>query len=384
MDDYKKIKALLTPHRDIKASEELRRHVHGALAREYRNRITRKWLLRVISLSTIAAILFLVFIPSGMSAKDFLYEAIDVLGDEDNIEMYVDIRTRSVENFGYIDINEDFVAHHIDIAVADSLLKWRIDKGERVATGNGHDIYTWMPALKLGFHLGNADKENVLGYLASLLMPREILENELKKCISGSDAEYKVNRSGNEIVLTVHAAPQGNFDNPYLLNTSVAESENIRRYVVDADSKRLKSATVSVISGNREINVLKISAIGYGKRKDNICSLAEGIRFIETENQPDGLSGLTAEEVAGTVLNAFAEWDNSILDQVMLREISDAAYREKFRDSRLVSIGRAFVSGSGNSIFVPYTLELRDGTLQRHNLAMQKTGSGGWIVVGGL
>lgn len=193
-----------------------------------------------------------------------------------------------------------------------------------------------------------------------------------------------MSRNGDEILLTVHALPHGNFDNRYLLNTSITESENVRRYAFDADSKRLKRASVSVISGDREITVLKLAAINYGRPTINICRLDGGIRFIETDNQPPGLKGLSAEEAASTVLNAFAQWDTSILDKVMIPEISDKTYREKFKGAKLISIGRSFTSGTGNSIFVPYTLQLRDSTTQRHNIALQKTDSDGWLVAGGL
>lgn len=384
MDDYKEIKELLKPRRDIQASDELRLKVIRAVGRKNKRQTVRKWLLGGVSLSAAAAVLLLVLVPSGMSAKELLAEAIHALGDPEDIAMTVEVRTRPVENFRYIDINENFVTHQIYIADTDSLLRWRIDKGDRVATGNGADIYTWMPALKLGWHLPSCGNEKVLGYLATLLTPRKILETELDNCIGGKGGEYTVNKNGDDIILTVHAIPQGNFDNPYLLNSSVAESENIRQYVIDSNTKRLKSAIVSVISGGREIPVLKIISINYGQHRNDICRPADGIRYVETENQPAGLKGLSAEEAATTILTAFTDWDEAILDKVMMKELSDVAYKEKFRDSRLISIGHSFTSGTGNSIFVPYTIELRDGTMQRHNIALQKTDSGGWIVVGGL
>lgn len=384
MDDYKEIKELLKPRREIKASNELRLKVIRAVKRKNRKRVVRNWVFGGISLSAVAAVLLLVFVPSGMSAKEILAEAINALGGTEDIEMIAEVRTRPVENFKYIDVTENFVTHHIYIADSDSLPRWRIDKGERVATGNGTDIYTWMPALKLGWHLPESEEEKVLGYMATLLTPRKILETELANCIGGKGGEYTVNKSGDDIILTVHAMPQGNFDNPYLLNSSIAESENIRRYVIDAESKRLKSATVSVIAGSREIPVLKITSINYGLHMNDIYRLADGIRYVETENRPVGLKDLSAEEAATTILNAFTDWNEAILDKVMMREVSDVTYKEKFSGSRLISIGHSFTSGTGNSIFVPYTLELRDGTMQRHNIALQKTDSCGWVVVGGL
>ncbi len=384
MDDYKEIKELLKPRREIKASDELRLKVIRAVKRKNRKQIVRKWVFGGISLSAVAAVLLLIFVPSRISAKEILAEAINALERSENIEMTAEVRTRQIENFTHIDVNEDFVTHHIYIAASDSLLKWRIDKGERVATGNGTDIYTWMPSLKLGLHLPESEEEKVLGYMATLLAPRKILETELDNCINGKGGEYTVNKSGDDIILTVHTMPQGNFDNPYLLNSSIAESENIRRYVIEADSKKLKSATVSMVSNSREIPVLKITSINYGLHRNDICHLADGIPYVETEKQLVGLKGLSAEEAASTILNAFTDWNEAILDKVMMKDVSDVAYREKFSGSRLISIGHSFTSGTENSIFVPYTLELRDGTIQRHNIALQKTDSGGWIVVGGL
>ena len=162
MEDYKEIKEMLKPRRDIKASEELRHKVNSALERSGRKQAIREWTFGGIGLSAVAAILIFVLIPSGMSAKEILAEAIKAIRGTEYIEMTVDIRTRPVENFGYIGINEDFVAHNIYIADSDSLLKWRIDKGERVATGNGSDIYVWLPSLKLGMHLSEIDNDLVL------------------------------------------------------------------------------------------------------------------------------------------------------------------------------------------------------------------------------
>lgn len=383
MEDYKEIRELLTPRHDIKASDELRRKVRMALDKKRKNHMLKSWVFGGISLSAVAAVLLFVLIPSGMSAKEILYQAIEAIHNYESIEMVVDVRTRPVENFRYIGLDDEFVTHHIDIAASDSLLRWRIDKDERVALSNGKDIYTWIPSVKLGFHIADTENENVLGYMANLLTPSIILETELQNCISNSVAEYNVSKSGSDIILTVHSSPQGNFDNPYLLNSSISESENVRRYVIDANSKKLKSATVSVLSGGREIVVLKIVSISYNNSR-NVFPLPEDIQFVETESLPVGLKGLSAVEAASAILNAFSEWNVAILDKVMIHEVSEAAYREQFIGSKLISVGNPFISGSGNSTFVPYTLKLRDGTMQRHNIALQKTDSGGWVVVGGL
>ena len=301
MEDYKDIRESLMPRRDIKASDELRHRVRLALDRDRAKHIRRTWMWGSFSLGAVAAMLIFILLPSGLSARDILAEAIEALRNAANSE--------SVR--------------------ADSTLRWRIDKGGRIAVGNREDIYLWMPSLNLGMHLRHTDKEDVIGYLANLLTPYRILESQLAGCTKDNGTEYKVTKLGNDIHLTVHATPQGNFENTYLLNTSIAESENIRRYVIDAETKRLKRATVSVLAGNRETVVLKISALSYNQPQEDICRLPDDIHFIETENLPTGIRGLSAEETAAVVLNAFSNWDRSVLDMVLRPEISDI-YRNRF------------------------------------------------------
>ena len=87
MDNYKEIEELLKPRRDIKASDELRLKVIRAVDRNKRRKEVRKWIFGGISLSAVAAVLILLLIPFGLSAKEILAEAINALGAED-IEMW--------------------------------------------------------------------------------------------------------------------------------------------------------------------------------------------------------------------------------------------------------------------------------------------------------
>ena len=76
MDDYKDIKELLKPRRDIKASAELHLKVRNALEKEERKPFVRNLWLGGIGLSTVAAVLLILLVPSGISAKDILAETI--------------------------------------------------------------------------------------------------------------------------------------------------------------------------------------------------------------------------------------------------------------------------------------------------------------------
>lgn len=385
MDEYKDIKDLLKPRRDFAASEELRNRIDSTLDSCTRKKKPSRWLWGVGASCVAAAVLMLILIPAGMSAKEILAETLNALLDAQGIEMTVEVRTRPMENFRYINLSEDFVPHNISVAKSDTTFTWRIDKGGRIAIGNNEVIYNWINPLSIGWRTNNADPRELLGEMAILLTPEQILESELRNCIDNRDAHYDVDKKNGEIKLTIHSKPQGDFGNPYMLNASIAESENIRRYVIDADTKHLKSASVSVINGKRYTEVLKITNISYGQPHTNLHTLPSGIRFIDvTTNTLSGLTGLTATEAATAFLCALESWDVSVLEKAVDAMVLDAMYRDEFKGAVLDSIGHSFTSGKEGNSYVPYSLMMPDGSKKRHNLVLQKDSQGGWIVIGGL
>lgn len=385
MEDYREIKDMLKPRRDFVSSEGLRNRISLTLNSYTRKRVPLRWIWGV-SASCVAALIFIfILLPTGMSAKEFLTETISTLLDAEGIEMTVDVRTRPMENFKYINISDDFVAHDISVAQSDSTIEWSIDKGGRMATGNNEVIYNWVDQLNIGWRTNNADPTDILGEMAILLTPEKILETELQNCINNGDAHYDVNKKDGEIILSIRSKPHGDFCNPYMLNASIAESENIRRYMIDAATKQLKHATVSIIDGKKETEILKITKISYCQPRADIMKLPSGVRFIDMpHNSLKGLTGLTATEAASAFLNALETWNTSIIDNAVDENMKNEMYGQEHKGSVLVSVGKSFKSGNEGTTFVPYVLQLPNGTRKRHNLALQKSSLGGWIVVGGL
>ena len=247
------------------------------------------------------------------------------------------------------------------------------------------DTYMWIKSLNVGWHFNDAPRADILGYLSVLTSPEKILEQELEQSVSATGAEYKVKNSGDEILLEVHSLPKGNFENPYLLNTSIEESENIRRYRLDARTKQLRSVSVCIIAGGKEVEVLKISKIDYDTHIQDITQLPVNVHFVEyRDDMASGLAGLSAVEVASAVLNAFKDWDTEILYRAIDPSFAEAAYKAGLKGAILLNVGQPFTSGSGDNIFVPYRLQLPDGGMKQHNLALRKLHNGGWIVTGGL
>ncbi len=387
MEEYDDIKKMLTPTCNFHASETLRKRVCDTLGKRRRKKHISLWIWRMCAACAAAAVLVFVLLPARISAKGVLTEAIATLMNFGNVEMKVEIRTRPMENFEYINLNDGFVDHKIVVAKDDSTFKWRIDKGGRVAVGINADSYSWIDNLGIGWHFKGANPEELMGYLAVLLSPEKIFESELRECTDGSGSGYSVSKKGENLILTVSVEPQGDFSNPYRLNTSIVESKSIRRYVFDSKTKQLRSASVGILSGDKEITVLRISSVRYNIVRQEAFSIPKNIRFIDVADShgvQGGLSCLTATEAASAVLNAFRSWDTSIIDIAIDPELAEGLFKETLSGAKLQSIGRAFRSGNDGNTFVPYTLKLRDGSEKKHNLVMRQTDEGRWIVVGGL
>ncbi len=389
MEDYKDIQDLLKPRRDIKASAQLRNRVKTSVDRKRRaTTLRRNWILGGISAGIAAAVLLLVLIPSGASAispKEILNATFNTLTGVDFFDMEVEVRTLPNDNFSYINPGCDFVNHKISVARIDSAICWRVDKSSRQAMHNGHATYMWIDAIKSGWFSRNPDW-NVLGYLSVFLNPTATIETELYQCINDPTADYDIKKDNDNIYLTIHSLPKGDFSNPYMLNTSIAESECYRRYMIDAKTNKLISATVSVVVDGCEVEMIRLRNITYGSTDTDITRLPSDIEFINVDIPAEsrGLSGINATEAASLILNAFSNWNTDILGKAIDPSLLQP-YKAVYAGAELIDIGKAFRSGNDeNETFIPYILKLSNGQIKRYNLALYRTPGNGWIVIGGL
>ena len=386
MDEYKDIRNLLKPRRSIKASEIFRNTIENDLQRKSYTGHGWRILWGGLTVGAAAAILILLAVPSGMSAKEILTEAISAIKQSGNIEMKVEIRTESMEIFDHINPKAEFVSHDIIVQRNDSAIYWYVDKGERTAEKNSNGLYVWISPYKIGWHYPEHDYD-VLGYLNVLMNPENVLESELQSAMSESGARHEIAKRNGEFVLTVHSMPDGDFTNPYVLNTSVKESENIRRYVLDAKNYHLKSSTVAIVIDGKEIEILRVTDVDYYPEPKSLPSPPADITFIEeTETSPpSGIPGLDARETACVFMKAFSNWDTDILYKYLNPVEAEDIYRQTYEGANLLTLGVPFRSG-GNShlVFVPYTLRLKGGNIKKMNLVLSRYSEEAWCFDGGL
>ncbi len=384
MDNYADIKKLITPVREIKASDELHDRIETIFVRQRRKAAMRHRLVWGLSTAIAAAMVVIAFIsmPFRLSAKEVLSNALDALKRVDSVSMQIDVRTSPSGNFSYIDLSADFVPHTVVSAGFDSVPSWSIDKGGRVALGSDNGIFCWLvePGLGwTGYHSANA----VLASFETFISPQSILEAELRLCKNEKGSRYSIEKNKDEIVLTVHADPQGDFANTYVLNSSIPESENIRRYVIDSSTQLLKGATVSVIYDGKEIEVLRITDIRYGNASPLLAPPAD-ITFVDINSLSGGFGNLTAEEATRKFLTALETWDTSVIYQMMDPEFAEGEFKTIYNGANLLDVGKGFRSGLYAGVFVPYRIQLRNGVEKAFNLALKCSADGGWEWDGGM
>lgn len=392
MDNYSDIKKIIKPRRDIKASDIFRNKIEKEISARANSIPHVKWMWGGMTIGASVAVFLLLFLPSGIlantkiSAKKMLEDAILAIMKPKNIEMNVEVRTESNEIFEHINPKASFISHDIFIQQLDSVAYWYISKGNRSALKNSEGLYIWLDQYWLGWHY-KEQFHNMLGYLTVLMNPEKALESEYDYILSNPEAKYEISEKEGDIYLTIHSMPSGEYSNTYALNTSIIESENIRRYIFDANTYLLKSAKVSIIKDSKEIDVLKVTDIKYNVNDRNLPSIPGNIKFIEDGGipEPQGIPGLDARETASIFLNAFSNWDSEIIYRFIHPIEAEELFRPVFEGAKLINVGHPFKSGSNTRLmFVPYTLRLKDGQIKKHNLVLANYSENVWSFDGGL
>lgn len=392
LKDWQQVMEELQPKREARVSEGFKEKLMQQARQQYMPEPTKRlYLIRKVVGWSVAAMvaavcLIGVFTYSlPLSAHSLLEAAIINFRDIRTMVMDIDIRTRPQENFSYISPEEDFVRHKLQVRY-DEPMRWRMEKiPGRVALGEGEDNYFWWTKFKLGNYM-KGEANVYLGYLSILLQPKEILQRELDDALKNESVEYTVKNKGDETILTVHSLlPEE--ENPYrlLLNRAMESSENIRKYIFDRKTKRLKNLEVCMVVDGQQIEVIRTRRIVYNVELGRATLLE-----LPADVKIDSILGMTGlpypeetapEEVARIIFESMAPWDETVMKPVFGN--LEPLFRKGLEGSRLIEIGTAFKEGKKKDFFVPYKILLPDGNPKEGNITLWKSRSG-WLFNGGL
>lgn len=328
-----------------------------------------------------------IILISGANAapKKMIAESIEQLVAATNYRVEFIIRTQPNENFAAIDPTADFVGATF-VRSFDAPNRWRIGYNEgRTALFTGDSVFVWKSQNALGFCGNAALQSGVLEQFVVLVEPQKMLRNELS-AIERESSKASLVEQGGLITLTVETPATGNFENPYMLNTSVGESYSRRSYAFDQKTKLLQAFSIEIIYQGAWVQVIQSEKIAYNQPLEAaLWAVPSGLSWLDIQaayTNPT-LTGISARRAVELILEAMERSDVAPVKEAL--RFYDPQVIRPFYGLKILSVGEPFASGSYCGVFVPCRVKLKDGTVKKYRLAMRNDNENKvWTLDGGI
>lgn len=360
-----------------------------------KNRITKFAVAAAIIIAASLGITFFNKSTPVAYANQILAEAVKAVSDLTSVHMKARMRTLEGDNFGVIGLEFDFVPIEMwKRTEPNGLLQWRVEKPKRVLLVDGQNTLMLM-----GKNYGvRESKPCPLGcfdaWFARLLDVRELLDSELHNAKNNSNNEaalhHETINAKDKIILEVESTTDIP-ENDYMRNKFIFDSDHLKVYQFDSETKLLESFQIYVHTDSNDILIFEITDIEYNKEiADSVFKLDlpdNMIWYEEPKVLPDNekYQKMTPKQTALAFFEACAkeDWNES------LKYWSSTAVDEKLKSYlgglEIVSIGEPFQSKGYPGWFVPYEIKLKDGSIKKHNLAIRNDNPAKrWVVDGGI
>ncbi|MCX6303635.1 MAG: hypothetical protein NT040_01580 [Bacteroidetes bacterium] len=336
--------------------------------------------------------LLLTYRTPAFAAGRLLDRSIRSMRGISSVKMVFSMRTAANENFETIDPAAGFLTFEV-YRLFGNERKWRFDKPGRMVIMDGKDQF--MVNKNGGYVMQGSPEAGFTGWLKLFLEPAKVLEAE--RSIARNDhASCSIKEEGGWIDLTFNTTALGNYDNHYALNSSIPEANTRRVYTFDKESNMLHSLTVFVRQGKEEICVLKLNSIIFNEPMPDSLFVFENrnkLPVFTTDRWQKiagkGIRKSSSEAAARLFLSACSrnDWNTvkrfSPLFSMTGREELNAV-KDRFAGTRVINVGKSFVSGLYAGEFVPFTVVTLEGVTITGNLALRNDNPGhAWIVDGG-
>jgi len=408
-NEYREMEEVLSglkPKTQFKAPILLKQNIINQLSKmeEMKNNTSRtirisSKIRKIVSIAAILAVVLIItpfvvkndaFINSTAKAADiFITSSIEATHLIKSMIIKLKVRTISDDSFALVGTEYPMVDHTIWKSF-ENPVKWRVDKGERVAAFDGKSQYLWLPKSDEGIKAG-ADI-NFTEWLQILLDPANILSKE-QKSTKDRGSKLTINESNGLLNLTITSKARGNFINDYCKNKSIEESDNRREYTFNNATKLLKGLKIYILDGKKETLIVEITSIDYDLKLDPslfVINLPVGMEWKEyTQNYTsDTYRNITSRHVAELFFGGMAKNNWKLVGEACDFFMSSSEKAKNVKDQysglKVIKIGKAFKSGLYPGEFVPYEIRLKTGEIVKHNLAVRNDNPNKtWIVDGG-
>ncbi len=386
-EEYTATIEALTPSREIAPSADFSERLGKAIATAGPKRQpVRRVLFRVAGAVASVAAMFLVVvnilpIAPAKAASGYFERATLKLGQAQSLFMRLSMRTLPAENFDYTDPRAEFVEHTVQ-RVGEA---WRVDKGDRVAYGDGGQWWQWVESWNSGWK-GYGSPSDLVSLMVN---PHLLLQFEQCLAEEFSGVVYETRTDGGCYFVTVTSPALGDWvESNYMYMSSILESDSRREYAFDRRTKELLAASVYVLQDEQQVKLLTLDQIIYNAPivADEIGRLPEGIEFIEPlqANSNSSFVGISARQAAIKTFEAMRVWNKELLVEA-IPFVDVERLRDDYQGVEILEVKEAVRSGLYVGYFVPMRVKLNNGKIEELMVAMRNdTPNGGWILDGGI
>jgi len=318
------------------------------------------------------------------SAAEVLVQAAEAVANLSSVHIKAKMRAPGRgDNFRTIGLNYDFVPIEMWKQFNNTPHgKWKMENPGRVIVMDG-EFWTMLSHPNYAFRMPKRPAHDIRNWFPkSLLDVQKIVERESRLAVKeGSD--FQLTREQGEdgfekLIIVVEAMAQGDFTNDYLKNKGIEESDNIRIYQFDAETKLLEDLEIYVHTENEDVLVFEITDIEYNLEITPALfelELPEDViwsKSVEVLPDNEKYQQMTPKEMATAFFQACADEDWE--EYLKFNPASDVSQRTKdyLGGLGIISIGEPFKSGNYPGWFVPYEIRLKNGEVRKHNLAIRK------------
>jgi outer membrane lipoprotein-sorting protein len=371
-------------------------------ARQLRRLKMRKR-LRILGISGAMAAAAAMFVVSGLwltqpataqKAAEALARGAEAVPNPTTVHIVAKMRTLPGDNFSNIDPDRDLVRIEIWRQFGEKP-KWRVEKPGRVIVMDGASTVMLMrpkTAVKLPMPTEGAfDSSWMLG----LAKVQDMITRQLRSAQAKGwelKTTYETTPAGEKKIVVTVEAKAAVPDSDYLRNKFFDDSDTRRVYRFDAKTQRLEGFDAILHRAGGDVLIWTTEQIEYDQPIDPAVFTLELPKNVNLWKEPERLPDnekyekMTPKEAAQAFFEACGREDWNEVEKFWSNV--DERLKEYLGGLKVVRLGEPFQSkgyAMGKGWFIPYEIELKNGAVKKHNLAMRKDNPAKrYIVDGGI
>ena len=339
---------------------------------------------------------------TALSPFTVLAQAAEAIARTTTLHIKANMRTIRGGSFKRIEVNGEMLPLEIWRETGEKR-RWRVEEPGGFATMDGKSSLQVMGTGDdhLGKPLVMTGENNTdwIGWLKPLMEVESLFNREIERANAEKSTIVMKEATGDDgrkkLILGIEAVAKGDFSqSDYMRNKSVEESDNMRVYTFDAESKALEKLEVYVRLPEKNLLVFETTSIEYNKPvSDELFSTRppEGV----TPHTPDdsksaGVAAQGPKEVARMFFEALSKGDLDAVGKIFpaFAELNkdQPEVLKDYRGLEIIELGEPFKSGQYRGWIVPYQIRGSYGRTRKSNLGVRNDLSpeGRWQVSGGF